>query len=1293
MKALASYFRGLLGKTHRTVQRNTRLSRTLLRVEQLECREVPASLSKLALDFGPAGAPVQAGFTGVSNLPYQATRGYGFTQTDPMTLIDRGAPDALRQDFAQGHWQMLEADMKTGWYTVTLYMGDQAADRVSVQIYLNGVAVATVPATAAGQFAVRSFSANCTNGRLNIWFVASTDSTDQFALDAIKIAPLTLTANAGPDRIVNEGQSVAFNGQATGIPPLSYSWTFGDGASATGTLQPSHTYRDQGRYLVTLTVTDGTGVSKTDTAYVTVKNVAPTATFTNGGDVAQGNAGSVSFTNQSDSPADLAAGFRYSYDFNNDGIFEIVDSANASATVPASYLSAQGPHTIRGRIKDKDNAYTIYSTVITVVTNNPPTATFNNGGTVNEGSAGTVSFANAGGGTGPYTYSYDFNNDGTFEVVNSTNVSATVPATYLADGPGSRVGKGRIKDSTGAYTDYTTTITINNVAPSVTLASTMSGTVGTALVLAATVTDPSTADTTAGFTYLWNFGDGSATSTLAHPSHTFATPGTYTVSLTVQDKDNGATTKTSQVTITQPAPVGDFIVTPYDKIPNFGAHPTIVSIQSGNWSDPATWSTGVVPAAGDVVSIDTGFTVIYDVVSDAAIDTVVIQSGGHLIFRTDVSTRLTLINFLVLEGGELQVGTVANPVAANVKAEVIFADVPIDTTKDPSQYGHGLIALGKVTVYGAVRSDTFVRVAAEPKAGDTTLLLPQPEPNWRVGDRIVLPDTRQWTYEVPGGDRWEMLTIQAISADSRTITFSQPIQYDHLGARNGDGVLEYLPYAGNVTRNVVIHSQSATGTRAYTMFTGRADVDIRYAQFGGLGRSTIDLFDDTKYDSNGNVTHIATNQEGRYPITFNHLIGPASGPADGYQYTFVGNSVLCPLNPMKFRWGIDIHGSHYGLIQDNVLYNWAGAGIITEDGSESYNVIDHNYVLRMTGVPGTRADGRLGTDIGFEGAAFWFRGPNNYVRNNVAANAAFGFTEYQIYLDPQRIPAFQGADPSTNGQYTQIPMVSKALMDFSGNETYGTPTGLTLWWLGAWNNTPLSDAGQSVIRDFVAWHTDKAYYGYQTRNITFDHFVARGDASVLTNPNHGPLAFWFSDYMTADLTITNSNVQGFRTGYYSSSFGAGITTIKDSYFRNVRNIYIESMGAPGSNPDSSSLTSRTTVVQNVKFASVAGDVGGVPQFNLMMVYSSHFGWANIIQSDTVYVYDYNQVAGDSFQLYYEEQAPDFILPQTSGIQLIGSPQAGLTNQQNWDLYGIAFAGTVAPTTQTRGSIKGFVRPL
>ena len=47
-------------------------------------------------------------------------------------------------------------------------------------------------------------------------------------------------------------------------------WDFGDGNTATGTLIPTHTYSNDGVYIVTLTVTDDDGGVGVDTITVSV---------------------------------------------------------------------------------------------------------------------------------------------------------------------------------------------------------------------------------------------------------------------------------------------------------------------------------------------------------------------------------------------------------------------------------------------------------------------------------------------------------------------------------------------------------------------------------------------------------------------------------------------------------------------------------------------------------------------------------------------------------------------------------------------------------------------------------------------------------------------------------------------------------------------------------------------------------------------------------------------------------------------------------------------------------------
>src|SRR5262249_43208082 len=147
--------------------------------------------------------------------------------------------------------------------------------------------------------------------------------------------------------------------------------------------------------------------------------------------------------------------------------------------------------------------------------------------------------------------------------------------------------------------------------------------------------------------------------------------GSYTVSLKVTDSEGASTTAATTATVSATTILPDTaptIVTPYLTIPNFGATPTIYTVKSGNWADPTVWSLGRLPTTGDIVDIEPGNTITYNVNSTAALNTLEIQNTGTLTFATNVNTNLVVGNFLVLPGGTLTVGTAANPIPATVSA-------------------------------------------------------------------------------------------------------------------------------------------------------------------------------------------------------------------------------------------------------------------------------------------------------------------------------------------------------------------------------------------------------------------------------------------------------------------------------------------------------------------------------------------------------------------------------------------------------------------------------------------------
>jgi PKD repeat protein len=77
------------------------------------------------------------------------------------------------------------------------------------------------------------------------------------------------------------GLGCSFNGAASADSDgaiASYSWAFGDGATASG-VTAAHTYGHSGSYSASLTVTDDRGASTTVAKEVAVTNLAPTAAF------------------------------------------------------------------------------------------------------------------------------------------------------------------------------------------------------------------------------------------------------------------------------------------------------------------------------------------------------------------------------------------------------------------------------------------------------------------------------------------------------------------------------------------------------------------------------------------------------------------------------------------------------------------------------------------------------------------------------------------------------------------------------------------------------------------------------------------------------------------------------------------------------------------------------------------------------------------------------------------------------------------------------------------------------
>ena len=679
-------------------------------------------------------------------------------------------------------------------------------------------------------------------------------------------------------------------------------------------------------------------------------------------------------------------------------------------------------------------------------------------------------------------------------------------------------------------------------------------------------------------------------------------------------------------------------------IPLFCATPSVASIASGAWSNPATWSTGRVPAAGDRVRISTRHDVTYDVTSDARLDC--IEVDGHLAFRNDRDARLKVANLTVMGGGVLDVGTVDAPIARNVTAEIIIADQKIDGAADPAQIGTGIQGLGKVRMHGATKTPTFIRLAEEPLAGQTSIVVEEAPQGWAAGDEIVVPDTRQLP-DRSGAQPNQIERLQVVSIEGNRVTVSAPLKFDHKGARTPDGKLQLLPHIGNITRNVVIRSENPYGTRGHTIFTSRADVDMRYVALRDMGRTMMGPLDNTVFDQAGNLVKLGENQIGRYAIHFHHDFGPVATPSNGYQFTLVGNAVdTAP------KWGITIHNSHYGLIRDNVVFDAQGAGIVTEDGDEAFNVFEHNFALKVKGsgefAPRSGYAGPA-PDPGGEGNGFWFRGPDNYIRDNVTADAdAVGFGLAAGSLGTVRIPAYKGADPNVDSQSTALDTTLAPVLEFSNNEAYGAMVTGATW---GWNGT---------VSNFRVWHPSRqGFTATPTDTMVLDRITVLGDTRIMGGGSRdrfglgvwqNPIGIWISNYMAKGVTVKDANVQGLRAGIVSPFYpvrqllepgrGDGSLTIENGYFRNYVGVAIAGgYAAEGESP----FAVKRATVRNAVFAPL--DVPPNPM-NAPGAISMNYGMTggDTEKRDPIVVSGFNGKSGDDFSVYYSLEAPPEVAP-------------------------------------------------
>ena len=195
--------------------------------------------------------------TGAKTVTLTVTDDERVSRSDTVTITVHGLPVA-----EAGDNQTVEVDD-----TVTF---DGSGSTGSNLTYSWDFGDGAMPTTGTGDMPSCSYS---TTGAKTVTLTV-TDIVGATASDTVTIT-VEPVAEAGSDQIVSVGETVTFDGSGSRGSDLSYSWDFGaDAMPATGSgITPSCEYTVHGEKTVTLTITDGEGVSKSDTLTVTAVSI------------------------------------------------------------------------------------------------------------------------------------------------------------------------------------------------------------------------------------------------------------------------------------------------------------------------------------------------------------------------------------------------------------------------------------------------------------------------------------------------------------------------------------------------------------------------------------------------------------------------------------------------------------------------------------------------------------------------------------------------------------------------------------------------------------------------------------------------------------------------------------------------------------------------------------------------------------------------------------------------------------------------------------------------------------
>jgi len=364
------------------------------------------------------------------------------------------------------------------------------------------------------------------------------------ATTEITVEPQNLSASASNDGPVRRGQSVTVSVSAT--QELTDTLTYGFDFDGDGIFEVVHAansaaagFASTGVKIVGFGVTDGNGAIVTGTTSVVVTpQILSVSAVSNDGPVLIDQPVTVIVT----ATQQLSDPLTYSFDWNDDGVYDVLDQAANSAVT--SY-AAVGEKTVRVRVRDADGGEATGATTVSVNAQVIQITAVNSDAPKRRGQAVTVSVTAAQQLNDTLYYSFDWNNDGVYEVLDQvSNTASTIFASV-----GEKIVRVRVRDSQDNQAAATKTLSI--VPQSLSATATSNSPVRRGQE--ATITVNATQELSDILTYAFDF-DGNGIDDLITTSNSavisYTTTGVKEANVRVTDANGAAVMASTAVQVT-----------------------------------------------------------------------------------------------------------------------------------------------------------------------------------------------------------------------------------------------------------------------------------------------------------------------------------------------------------------------------------------------------------------------------------------------------------------------------------------------------------------------------------------------------------------------------------------------------------------------------------------------------------------------------------------------------------------------------------------------------------------------